>query len=139
MPKRRKIIALADVPVAFDDPCIRKLAVKAKLPADADLETLGWWIRAAAGRCLSHEVHVPTANEVRSEIAALCKAAAQRDFERAASLLGSLSQEARALFEQPALAPDFEAYSQCSVGKISGAKSCAILQHGAICALTSFA
>jgi hypothetical protein len=82
MPKRRKIISLADVPVVFDDPCIRKLAVKAKLPADADLETLGRWIRAAAEMFVD-EVHVPTANEVRSEIAARCKAAAQRDFERA--------------------------------------------------------
>ena len=43
------------------------------------------------------EVQVPAANEVRSEIAALYKAAAQRDFERAASLLGSLSQGALAL------------------------------------------
>ena len=94
--KRRQIISLADVPTVFDDPCIRKLAANAKLPAESDLEAFGWWIREAV-EMFVREVQVPTANEVRSEISALYKAAAQRDFERAASLLGSLSQGALAL------------------------------------------
>ena len=96
VPKRRQIISLADVPTVFDDPCIRKLAANAKLPAESDLEAFGWWIREAV-EMFVREVQVPTANEVRSEISALYKAAAQRDFERAASLLGSLSQGALAL------------------------------------------
>ena len=68
------------------------------------------------------EVQVPTANEVRSEISALYKAAAQRDFERAASLLGSLSQGALALFEEPPLALEIKANSQCAVAKTSRAE-----------------
>ena len=65
---------------------------------------------------------IPTANEVRSEISALYKAAAQRDFERAASLLGSLSQGALALFEEPPLALEIKANSQCAVAKTSRAE-----------------
>jgi hypothetical protein len=113
VPKRRHIIALAKIPAAFDDPCIRMLAAVAKLPEGADLEAFGWWIREAAEMFVG-EVQVLTANEVRSEIAALHKAAARRDFEQAASLLSSLSQEARALFEQPPLALAIEAYSRCA-------------------------
>jgi hypothetical protein len=121
VPKRRQIISLADVPTVFDDPCIRKLAANAKLPAESDLEAFGWWIREAA-EMFVREVQVPTANEVRSEISALYKAAAQRDFERAASLLGSLSQGALALFEEPPLALEIKANSQCAVAKTSRAE-----------------
>jgi hypothetical protein len=119
VPKRRPIISLADVPAVFDDPCIHELAVKAKLPAAADLEAFGRWIREAA-EMFVREVQVPTANEIRSEITRLHKAAAQRDFELAASLLGGLSQEARALFEAPELALEIiEVNPQCSTAKTS--------------------
>jgi hypothetical protein len=116
VPKRRQIISLADVPAVFDDPCIRKLAATAKLPAGANLEAFRWWIREAA-EMFVREVQIPTANEVRSEIGALYTAAAQRDFERAASLRESLSQEALALFDEPALALEIKAYSQDAVAE----------------------
>jgi hypothetical protein len=119
VPKRRPIISVADLPTVFDDPCIHELAVKAKLPAAADLEAFGGWIREAAEMFVC-EVQVPTANEIRSEIARLYKAAAQRDFELAASLLASLSQEARALFEAPELALEIiEVNPQRSTAKTS--------------------
>jgi hypothetical protein len=96
--KRPQIIALADIPTVFDEDCIRKLAAIAKLPANADLETFGWWIGAAADMFV-REAGIPTANQVRNEIAALRKAAERRHFEKAAHLLGRLSPEALAILQ----------------------------------------
>jgi hypothetical protein len=94
--KSRPVIALDLVPDVFDDARIQKLAIIGKLPRDADLNALAWWTREAAA-LFTIDARAPTANELHTEIATLCKAAEQQSFERVAVLLDELSAEAGAM------------------------------------------
>ena len=92
MGKRGRIIAVEDVPTKFDDAYIGELA--AKLPRDADLNALSWWIREAA-YMFACDARIPTANEVHNEIATLYKAAERHLYEFVGDLLDKLSVEGR--------------------------------------------
>ena len=94
--KHPRIIALSDVVTRFDDACICKLALIAKLPPGSDLEIFGWCIREAA-ELFVRESCIPTNNEVRNEIASLHDAAERRAYKEAARRLNVLSLEARAI------------------------------------------
>jgi hypothetical protein len=94
--KHPKIIALSDAVSRFDDECVHKLAQIANLPPKADLQVFGWWIREAADLFV-RESQIPTANEVRNEIASLHDAAERRDFEKLIGRYRALSLEARAI------------------------------------------
>jgi hypothetical protein len=100
VPKERKIIELARITTVFNDSCILKLASVAKLPAGADLDALGWWIREAAEMFVL-ESRIPTRNDLHREIAALYQAASRRNFDRAGQLRDMLSPEALAIIRVP--------------------------------------
>jgi hypothetical protein len=141
--KHPRIIALSDVATRFDDACVRTLA----LPPGADLQVCGWWLREAA-EIFVGEAKIPTANEIRDEIASLHDAAERRAFEKAAHLLEHLSLETYAMLGEALPAPaelrneilrDNAAYalaSLCRVGarrvkgrrRSSGKRSCPSLR-----------
>ena len=94
--KHPRIIELSQVAARFDEACIRKLAVIAPLPPSADLRVVGWYIKEAA-EMFVHERRIPTANEVRSEIASLHDAAERRDYDSVTRLLDGITPEARVM------------------------------------------
>jgi hypothetical protein len=99
--KHRSVIALEDAPSVFNDACIRKLAMIAKLPPEADMNAFGAGIKEAA-RNFAKDARVPTANELQAEIAKLHKAADRQLYGQVADLLESLSPRARVMLSERA-------------------------------------
>jgi hypothetical protein len=110
---KRSIISPENVAAVFDDECISKLATKlprvrpheepgaSAAPAGPDLNAFGEAIREAA-RIFARDACMPTANQLRGEIAALYKAADRRLFEQVADLLERLSPQAHELLSRRA-------------------------------------
>jgi hypothetical protein len=95
MGKRVGAIAVAEVPIVFDDQCIHELARLGKLPADAaSMAVFGKGLLAAV-RTYADAARVPSPNDVRREIMALHRAASRGKYNVAADLIESLSPTAR--------------------------------------------
>ena len=94
MGRHRRIVTLEDVPIVFEDGCIRKLATIAELPSDADIDAFGSALRDAAS-VFARDALVPTDNELHEEIATLLKASEGREYDEIARLLENLSPRAR--------------------------------------------
>jgi hypothetical protein len=93
--KRGSVIALADVPVVFNDAFIRELVALARLPPSADLNVFAAGVRETA-RIYAKDAREGDVNELHHEIAALYDAASQRRYDDAAGLLTDLSPQTRA-------------------------------------------
>jgi hypothetical protein len=102
--KSWKPIAEADVPRIFDDTCIATLADIGRLPAGADRKRFADGVREAA-RIYVRDARIPTDNELRAEIRALCRASERKEYEQVATLLESLSPKARKLLSSRGARP----------------------------------
>ena len=98
MGKRRPTIAPDDVPVVFNDDCIRELVALAELPPSADLIVLAAGVREAV-RTYLRDARACDDNELHHEIAALYNAAHGRRYERVVALHEDLSPDARRYLE----------------------------------------
>jgi hypothetical protein len=87
-------IKVEQVEQVFDDAFIQTLAKIAKLPADADKRRYAEAVREAA-RIYARDVCEPNTNELHSQIKELHHAAQRLEYDRAATLLESLSAKAR--------------------------------------------
>jgi hypothetical protein len=92
--KLQRPIASEDICHVFNDACVRELA--SELPAGADLERFGEGVRAAA-RIYARDARIPTANELRAEIAKLQRAADRERHELVATLIECLTPRAHRL------------------------------------------
>jgi hypothetical protein len=99
--RRQLPITESEVPTVFSDEVVARLAVAAKLPFIIDLHRFADGVRASVV-VYAVGARTPTPNSVHREIAALHRAAAGRDYERAARLLAELSAVARQIIEDRA-------------------------------------
>jgi hypothetical protein len=102
MAKSRRSIASEDIPRVFDDACLRELA--SELPAGADLARFAEGVREAA-RIYAKDARIPTDNELHAEIAALQRAADRGQHDRVATLIESVSPQARQLLNERGARP----------------------------------
>jgi hypothetical protein len=87
-------IAVDQVPVVFDDRCVKALASVGKLPAGADLERFARSLRGAVGDYVL-AARAPSSNDLSREIGALLRAANRKKYDEVGYLLDRLSLEAR--------------------------------------------
>jgi hypothetical protein len=93
--------ALAPEQIAgtFDDQCVQRLAVLAKLPRGADMTAFADGVRDAA-RLYADAARQPSGNQLHAEIQSLYRSAARRDYDQLAGLLESLSDAASDLLRR---------------------------------------
>jgi hypothetical protein len=87
------------ITIVFNDPCVQRLGLLAKLPRGADMQAFAAGVRDAAF-LYAGAARQPNSNQVRAEIRALYRSAARRDFGSLAELLENLSDPARLLLSR---------------------------------------